>query len=146
MSLLDKIKNEYESQTVKVPPRQDELLPRSEGLLAETELVSQEEEATKPIPVQSTLFLEKELASLPLITNKKIGVRLEEDIYEEVRKLCQENSITVETLLEAYFTVCSTQPKLVNKIIEEAQFRLKQRTKAGNIRSLLTKTKNLKDR
>jgi hypothetical protein len=144
MSLLDKIKNEYESQTVKVPPRQDELLPRGEGLIPETERVSQEEEATKP--VQSTLFLEKELASLPSVTNKKIGVRLEEGIYEEVRKFCQENSITVETLLEAYFTVCSSQPKLVKKIIEEAQFRLKQRTKAGNIRSLLTKTKNLKNR
>ena len=143
MSLLDKIKNEYESQTVKVPPRQDELLPRGEGLLPETELVFQAEEATKP--VQSTLFLEKELASLPSVTNKKIGVRLEEGIYDEVRKLCQENSITVETLLEAYFTVCSTQPKLVKKIIEEAQFRLKKRTKAGNISSLLTKTKNLKD-
>ncbi len=144
MSLLDKIKNEYESQTVKVPPRQDELLPKAEVSLSETQLVSQEEETTKP--VQSTLFLEKELASLPSITNKKIGVRLEEGIYDELRKLCQENSITVETLLEAYFTVCSTQPKLVKKIIEEAQFRLKKRTKAGNIRSLLTKTKNLKDR
>lgn len=144
MSLLDRIKNEYESQTVKVPPRQDELLPKAEVLLPETKLVSQEEESTKP--VQSTLFLEKELESLPSVTNKKIGVRLEEGIYEEIRKLCQENSITVETLLEAYFTVCSTQPKLVKKIIEEAQFRLKQRTKAGNIRSLLTKTKNLKDR
>ncbi len=144
MSLLDKIKNEYESQTVKVPPRQDELLPKSEVSLPETQLVSQEEEVTKP--AQSTLFLEKELASLPSVTNKKIGVRLEEGIYDEVRKLCQENSITVETLLEAYFTVCSTQPKLVKKIIEEAQFRLKQRTKAGNIRSLLTKTKNLQDK
>ena len=99
MSLLDKIKNEYELQTVKVPPRQDELLPKAEVLLAETELVTQEEETTKP--VQSNLFLEKELASLPSVINKKIGVRLEEGIYEEVRKLCQKNSITVETLLEA---------------------------------------------
>ena len=143
MSLLDKIKKEHESPTVKVPPRQDELVPKAEVLPSETKPFVPKEEGT-PEPGQSIASLEKELETLPSVTNKKIGVRLEDDIYEEVRRFCQENSITVETLLEAYFTVCQSQPKLIEKIIEEARFRLKRRTKAGNIRSLLTKAKNLK--
>jgi hypothetical protein len=144
MSLLDKIKKEHESPTVKVPPRQDELVPKVEALPSETNPIAPEEGT--PEPVQSIASLEKELETLPSVTNKKIGVRLEEDIYEEVRRFCQENSITVETLLEAYFTVCQSQPKLLEKIIDEARFRLKRRIKAGNIRSLLTKAKNLKGR
>lgn len=141
MNLLDKIKKEHESPTVKVVPRQDELLPKIESISAQTQEAFQTPQSSTT--EESIRLLEQELATLPSITNKKIGVRLEEGIYEEIRKLCHDNNITVETLLEAYFTICNSQPDLESKIIENAQNRLKQRTKAGNIRSLITKTKNL---
>lgn len=152
MNLLDRIKKEHESPTVKVPPRQDELIPKTDAQPVKSEPIVQQEESPEPNEAHgeadasgiAIASLERELETLPSVSNKKIGVRLEEEIYEDIRRLCQDNNITVETLLEAYFTVCRSQPTLVETIIEEAQSRLKRRTKAGNIRSLLTKAKNLK--
>lgn len=141
MNLLDKIKKEHESPTVKVAPRQDELFPKVETIPTKAQETFQ---VTESLTTEKSIgLLEQELATFPTITNKKIGVRLEEGLYEEIRKLCHDNDITIETLLEAYFTICSSQSNLMNKVIKNAQYRLKQRTKAGNIRSLITKTKNL---
>jgi hypothetical protein len=152
MSLLDKIKQEHQAPTVKVPPRKDDLVPTAKQEPAEPKLAPAPKKAEVTQPQQQVSHqldveletLEKELESFPAITNKKLGVRLEEVIYERLRRFCQDNSITLETLLEAYFTVCEPDSKLMARVIDDAQNRIKRRTKAGNIRSLLTKTKNLK--
>ena len=139
MSLLDKINQEAKNPTVKVPPRSDELAPkvvkldRNENAITE---VGQTE--------QLIMSLEEELASLPKISSKKIGVRLETTLYDAIRKFCDEQGITVETLLESYFSVCQANRDLTQVVVEEAQTRIKQRVRAGNIRSLLTKTRNLR--
>ncbi|PNJ93278.1 hypothetical protein CEP14_13275 [Cylindrospermopsis raciborskii C04] len=145
MTLFDKIKKEHNSPTVKVPPRQDDIIPKQEVIESESnfnhgELHKYTEPDVSPISIAS---LEKELQSFPSLSNKKIVLRLEEDIYEGIRVICYEHDITVETLLEAYFSLCKSQPKLMDKILKEAQSRIKGRTKAGNIRSLITKIKNL---
>lgn len=139
MSLLDKIKQEYQSPTVKIAPRQDELIPTPETVKSREKEEKREEQ-------EMIASLEQELQSFPPITPKKMGVRLEESIYEQIRSLCREEDITLETLVEAYFTICQGNPLLQQQIIEEAQKRVKQRTKAGNIRSLLTKARNLQRR
>lgn len=140
MSLLDKIKQESTSPTIKINPRQDELAP----------LQKQEKEKNREVnenidneQLAMISVLEKELETLPQVVNKKMGVRLEENIYSEIRLFCQKNNITLETLLEAYFTICQDHPTVLNQVIENAQHRVQQRTKAGNIRSILTKTRNI---
>ncbi|MCZ2207597.1 hypothetical protein [Cylindrospermopsis raciborskii] len=158
MSLIDKIKREHESPTVKVPPRQDNLISPTEVEAIKSEVITEKEVEPMKSEVlfdQHNFYqhesldaslvssLEKELKNFPAVCNKKIGVRIEEEIYEGIRDLCYNNGITVETLLEAYFTLCKSQPRLLEKIIKEAQARIKRRTRAGNIRSLITKTKNL---
>lgn len=143
MSLLDKIKNEYQSPTVKVPERIDKLIPSAEESLVENQTKSPKETGVASIDIAS---LEKELETLPSVVSSKIGVRLSSDIYSDVRQFCSEHNITVETLLEAYFMICRNHPELLSQIIEDAQARIKLRTKAGNIRSLLTKAKNLNNK
>jgi hypothetical protein len=158
VSLIDKIKQEHESPTIKVPPRQDNLISPSEVEPIKSDVITQKEVETIKSEVifdQQKFYqhenldaslvspLEKELKSFPAISDKKISIRVEKEIYTGIRELCYNNKITVETLLEAYFTLCKSQPRLLEKIVKEAQARIKRRTKAGNIRSLITKTKNL---
>lgn len=138
MSLLDKINQEAENPTIKVPFRSDDLVPNFIN-------VNKETEAVKSVVQTEQLIrsLEEELKTLPKVSSKKIGVRLETTLYEAIRKFCDEQEITVETLLESYFIVCKSNRDLTKKVLEEAQTRIKQRIRAGNIRSLLTKTRNL---
>ena len=140
MSLLDKINQEAKNPTVKVPRRSDELVPKVVKL-EKTEDVSPEIVQTE----QLIRSLEEELNTIPKVSDKKIGVRLETGLYDAIRKFCDEQGITVETLLESYFIVCQSNKDLTQQVIEEAQTRIKQRVRAGNIRSLLTKTRNLRN-
>lgn len=141
MSLLDKINQEAKNPTVKVTPRTDELEPKVVKL-------DRKENQQKDVDQTEQLImsLEQELNTIPKVSSKKIGVRLETVLYDAIRKFCDEHGITVETLLESYFTVCQSHSDLTQQIIEEAQTRIKQRVRAGNIRSLLTKTRNLKNK
>jgi hypothetical protein len=138
MSLLDKINQEAKNPTIKVSPRNDELAPNVIQF-DRTEDPSKNTAQTE----QLIRSLEDELNTFPQVSSKKIGVRLETDLYDTMRKFCDEHGITVETLLESYFTVCQSNQDLTQQVIECAQTRIKQRVRAGNIRSLLTKTRNL---
>jgi len=102
MSLLDKIKQESKNPKVKVTPREDQLINEGKPTI--------NEEKPEEDMISS---LEKELASLPSIVNKKMGVRLEKGIYNDIRKFCQDNDITLETLVEAYFSICQNDPELL---------------------------------
>ncbi|UBF30195.1 hypothetical protein K9N68_39350 (plasmid) [Kovacikia minuta CCNUW1] len=90
--------------------------------------------------------LETELETFPIVSDKKIGVRLEKDIQKEILAFCDEQDITPETLLEAFYTVCKSKDSLIRQVAKEAQSRIQRRIKAGNIRSMITKLKNLKTR
>ncbi len=138
MSLLDKIRKESASPTVKVEPKSDTLVQQAEGIPEET--------PATPQPVDPIAALEEELAAYPTISGKKVGVRLEEEILNEIQTLCRDNGITPETLLEGLYTVCKGKAALMRNVIKEAQTRYQQRTEAGNIRSLITKSRNLQKR
>lgn len=150
MSLLDKIRLEASSPTVKVPPRNDLLSPQLEAsahvkdvadaaggepLVSSAQLVQAQPEM---------LSLEADLANYPTVSTKKVGVRLEEEILESLEDLCRKNDITVETLLESFYVNCKSNDSLMRRILKEAQARIRRRTRAGNIRSIITKSKNLK--
>lgn len=141
MSLLDKINQEAKNPTVKVSPRSDEFAPKVIQL-ERTESPSQSIDQTE----QMIRSLEQELETIPQVSSKKIGVRLETDVYNQIRRFCDEQGITVETLLESYFTVCQSNQQLTELVVQEAKARINQRVRAGNIRSLLTKTRNLRNK
>jgi hypothetical protein len=141
MSILDKIRQEAIAPSVIVSPRTDPLTRSLEKFSDEDDVHS----ATSQTESDNwEASLESELAAFPSIANRKVGVRLEEEILDQIDELCRQHNLTIETLLEAFFTVCNSKETLMQKIIQEAQSRIKRRTRAGNIRSVLTKTKNLK--
>ncbi len=140
MSLLDKIRQESLAPTIKVPPRTDSL---SQTLGIETQDGIKTSESKQPSFETS---LEEELATYPVVSEKKVGVRMEEQILESLQEVCRKNDITIETLLEAFHTVCGPKVSLMQQVIREAQTRIQRRTRAGNIKSILTKSKNLKVR
>ncbi len=137
MGLLDKIRQEAEAPTVRVPPRSDELAPPAG------------EKGTGVVPAgpeTGSEYWEEELAKYPVVADKKVGVRLEEEILKELQQLCQLHDITIETLLESFCVSCQGNENLMRRVIREAQYRIQRRTEAGNIRSLITKSRNMRKR
>ena len=143
MSLLDKIRQESASPTVKVKPKDDTLIQQVAAPLTEEQPVTSPEQIQQADPIAD---LEAKLATYPVVSNKKVGVRLEESVLEEIQTLCRQNGITIETLLEGYYTVCKDREPTMRRVIKEAQTRAQTRTEAGNIRSLITKSRNLQKR
>ncbi|MCG9891345.1 MAG: hypothetical protein MH252_09735 [Thermosynechococcaceae cyanobacterium MS004] len=139
MSLMDKIRKESEAPSVVIVKREDPLL--DEFHIEHDELGSQ-------TPIQSASFEEsllKELEKIPLVSSKKVGVRLEEKILSDIQDLCRDNNITVETLLESFYETCISRDSIMKLVIKDAQARMKRRTRAGNIRSTLTKFRNIQN-
>lgn len=134
MSLIDKIRQESEKPTVIVESRDDDLLEQISADIHEKGTQKEESFEGK---------LLSELEKIPQVSSKKVGVRLEEGILVEIQDLCRDNSITVETLLEAFYETCVKKESVMKAVIREAQARSKRRTRAGNIRSTLTKFRNL---
>ena len=137
MSLMDKIRKESVTPSVVIEKREDPLLENfnSEPIQIDTQLTSQTDNFEES--------LLKELDKIPLVSSKKVGVRLEEDVLSNIQDLCRDNNITVETLLEAFYEVCFTRESIMKSVVKEAQTRMKRRTRAGNIRSTLTKFRNI---
>ncbi|MBD1995982.1 hypothetical protein H6G00_05045 [Leptolyngbya sp. FACHB-541] len=151
MSLLDKIRKEAQEPTVKVSSRPDPLTqPLSEMPNLTVEADQQQEAVIAPKPASPPPTLENqlaaweaELATYPTIADKKVGVRLETEILEEIETFCRSNKITPETLFEAFYVTCKDKDGTMRQVLKEARSRVERRTKVGNIKSLMTKTKNL---
>ena len=138
MSLLDKIREESSSPSVKVDGRSDALIES---------LQQQESQSVSSVSEEDfEAELIAELESFPVISNKKVGVRLEEEILEALQTLCRRERITIETLLEAFHETCSGDETLMSQVIGGAKTRVQRRTRAGNIRSILTKSRNIRKR
>ena len=143
MSLLDKIRQESESPSVRIKDRSDALMDSIKPQEAE---IGGKNSTENILEVDFEAPLIAELESYPAVSSKKLGVRLEEEILEQLQYLCRSNKITVETLLEAFYKICSPDEDLMTRVINESQSRMKRRTRAGNIRSILTKSRNLRDK
>lgn len=136
MNILDEIRNRAVASTV--APREDVLAPQ--------QLPSPKSDVDMPSTADSSVseltLLEEQLANFPEIA-PRVPVRLEAAIKEELDDLCNQEKITVETLLEAFYVTCLDKDSVMKQVIKEAKKRLKSRKEAGNIRSSITRLANL---
>lgn len=130
MSLINDIKNRQSQPTV-AEARVD--------ILTETTQIAD----LPPINSPATQLDELRglLARYPEIA-KQQPIRLQVAIKEKIDALCQQESITAETLLEALFTIAQAQGTLPN-VVSRAQEQLRVRKEMGNLKSRITQLGNL---
>lgn len=130
MSLINDIKNRQAQPTV-TEARVD--------ILTETTQIAD----LPPINSPATQLDELRglLARYPEIA-KQQPIRLQVAIKEKIDALCQQESITAETLLEALFTIAQAQGTLPNAV-SRAQEQLRVRKEMGNLKSRITQLGNL---
>jgi hypothetical protein len=130
MSLINDIKNRQSQPTV-TEARVD--------ILTETTQIAD----LSPINSPATQLDELRglLARYPEIA-KQQPLRLQVAIKEQIDALCQQESITAETLLEALFTIAQAQGTLPNAV-SRAQEQLRVRKEMGNLKSRITQLGNL---
>jgi hypothetical protein len=134
MNILDEIRNRAVAPTV--APREDVLSPQQQGS------TPPDVSSTADSSVSELTRLEEQLAHFPEIA-PRVPVRLEVKIKQELDELCNQEKITVETLLEAFYLTCKEKDSVMKQVIKEAKKRLKSRKEAGNIRSSITRLANL---
>ena len=121
-----------------VPKRDDSLIASSEK---DREDKERQQKPTEPKQVDfkdNTLInLKAELAKCPE-TNRHSAIVLEKKLDFELTRYCKEQRITVETFLEAAWTIAATSPELLKQITDEAQTRYQSRKEAGRLRRLIT--------
>ncbi len=100
--------------------------------------------STEEQPLTEKQKLEKELENVPTM-GKRLAIHLEQEVRNELLKLCDEQEITPETFMEATFVVVKQKPNLVKQIMKEAKQRLSQRKRAGLLRRTLSLMDKLKD-
>jgi hypothetical protein len=81
--------------------------------------------------------LKAELEKYPQ-TERHSAIVLEQDLSQQLTQFCKERSITVETFLEAAWTVVNSDDALVEEITTEAKRRYDQRKRVGQIKRLIT--------
>ena len=143
MSLLDKIREESTSPSIKVSGRTDPLI---DSFQPQQQIEGEPQSAISAPAADFEASLLAELESFPVISSKKVGVRLEEDILDALQTLCRRERITIETLLEAFYETCGGDRSFMGQVIEDAKTRVQRRTRAGNIRSILTKSRNIRQK
>lgn len=137
MSILDEIKSRATQPLVTT--RKDILLPQADEE-AEAPVVVAKDNAAQTL--ESKLEgMKKQLADYPIIANQQ-PIRLEAEIKAKVEDYCRSNKVTLETLIEALFEEAETQNYL-NKVVQRAQERLKQRKEMGNLKTKITQLGNL---
>ena len=134
MNMLDEIRNRNTQSTVS--PRQDILQqqPPQQDTATNTD--------TETTEISEIKRLEELLANFTDIA-PRIPIRLETPIKQELDELCQREKITIETLLEAFYTTCKDKESVMKQVVNIAKKRIKSRKEAGNIRSSITKLNNL---
>lgn len=65
-------------------------------------------------------------------------IRLEQQVDEELERLCSRERVTRETFLEAVYLVCNDKPEILQEVIAIAKQRYQQRKTAGEKRKFQT--------
>lgn len=99
---------------------------------------------TEEQPLTEKQKLEKELENFPTM-GKRLAIHLEQEVRNELLKLCDEEEITPETFMEATIVIIKQKPNLVKQVNKEAKRRLSQRKRAGLLRRTLSLMDKLKD-
>ncbi|MGK7950119.1 MAG: hypothetical protein AB4368_15390 [Xenococcaceae cyanobacterium] len=124
-------------QRSNVPKRDDPLIP-SEDKEPQQKLTPTEAEPKQASSDDLTLVnLKAELDKYPE-TKRHSAIVLEKKLDIELTRYCKDKGITVETFLEAAWTVATANPELLNRVTDEAQIRYKSRKEAGRLRRLIT--------
>ncbi|MBW4490397.1 MAG: hypothetical protein KME12_21675 [Trichocoleus desertorum ATA4-8-CV12] len=142
-SVLDRIRKNRTKAAV--PPRSDALIAQSQqipnaGEALEEAIASSSdtpEDDREPVLGNTLEQLRAELMKLPE-TRRHSAIVLEKSLDQELTRYCKDQRITVEVFLEAAWTQASTDPALMEKIVDEAKCRYKGRKEAGKLRRLIT--------
>lgn len=125
--LLSKIKQKAQ-QRKDVPTRNTSLLGSSSSGSPNPNL-----EISQNVQIESHI----EVDNLPQIS-KRLAVRLEDELRNQLERLCKDEKITPETFLEAAFAICKSNPRTMAIVIAEAKERYGKRKMAGELRRLKT--------
>lgn len=147
-NILNQLRNKRNRRTVE--PRIDALVQQGSQSVPELEL---EEAATLPLPVESaespttTNGADKEAALIAELeqypeTKRHSAIVLEKDLDNALTQFCRIRGITVETFLEAAWTVASEDNTLREKITTDAKRRYDQRKRVGQLKRLITMLSN----
>ncbi|ARV59156.1 hypothetical protein BZZ01_11365 [Nostocales cyanobacterium HT-58-2] len=136
MNILDEIRNRANQPTVAL--RQDVLAPQQQDSVTPEVNVP----STADSSISELTRLEEQLANFPEIA-PRVPVRLEVAIKQKLDELCNQEKITIETLLEAFYVTCKEKDTVMKQVLKEAKKRLSSRKEAGNIRSSITRLANL---
>ena len=144
-NVLEQLRNRPRTS---VPHRTDSLISETDsvdsGIPNQHPKSTQQDSITSP-PVNSqssdtpsTLEeLELKLSRIPK-TKRRSAIVLEEEIDLCLSEYCRSQQITVETFLEAAWTISQSNKTTLYKITKEAQSRYKTRKEAGRLRRLIT--------
>lgn len=125
--LLSKIKQKAQ-QRKDVPTRNTSLLGSSSPSSPSPNL-----EIAQNLQIESPT----EVEDLPQIS-KRLAVRLEDELRDQLEMLCKYEKITPETFLEAALVVCQSNPGTMAMVMTEAKDRYAKRKMAGELRRLKT--------
>jgi hypothetical protein len=143
-NVLNQIRNKRNRRTVE---------PRIDALVQQGSQSVPEQAPTLPLPVESVesptatngadtiAALIAELEQYPE-TKRHSAIVLEKDLDQKLTQFCRERGITVETFLEAAWTVASEDNALREKITTDAKRRYDQRKRVGQLKRLITMLSN----
>ncbi|RUS94420.1 hypothetical protein DSM106972_093150 [Dulcicalothrix desertica PCC 7102] len=129
-NILNQLRNKRNRATV--PERIDALVPKSTE--PEVQPVTVAENNNN---INTLASLKAELEQYPE-TRRHSAIVLEKDLDSQLTQFCKDKGITVETFLEAAWTVVNADEALVEKITTEAKRRYDQRKRVGQIKRLIT--------
>jgi hypothetical protein len=131
---FDRLKNRSRAT---VPPRDATLT--KELIDVKTEFSHSANEGTSVTP--SAPSKSEEVEGFPEVVRRTI--RLEQQVDEELERLCTREKITRETFLEAVYLVCNDKPEILQEVLEIARQRYRQRKTAGEKRKFQTMGKKM---
>ncbi len=145
-NILNQLRNKRDRATV--PARIDALVPKSADLetrsaVEEESLAQPESETTEEISnsentdVNTLASLKAELEQYPE-TRRHSAIVLEKDLDSQLTQFCKDRGITVETFLEAAWTIAIDSDGLRENIATEAKRRYDQRKRVGQLKRLIT--------
>ena len=80
--------------------------------------------------------LQSQVDALPKVASRR-NIRLEESLDREIEDFCNQERITIETLLEGLY-LSSKDDSTLKNAVRRARVRLKERKEAGKLRRIYT--------
>lgn len=136
-NVLDQLRNRTRTS---VPNRTDSLINQTDSQTKNQSqnLTNHNSTTNSNNDSLSTLSdLQLKLSRIPK-TKRRSAIVLEEELDLALSEYCRSHHITVETFLEAAWTISQSNKATLSKITKEAQSRYKSRKEAGRLRRLIT--------